>query len=648
MNIKSVLNRIFFVFLALLLTVFGIVRSTLYVGAKADGSTVLEFEQTSVLDNLENSLINGEKFSLKDYNFDTKKDTQVLSFLEYSYSFYESLQGNFGLYVYVYNPQGLKFVANSSLHSISFKIGEDKSEPYSKYPLSVLNFSQDDYYGLFYKLKVVLTEEEKQDILSKLNSTERVYSVSEIELIEEGQTNATSVPAEGIYKFSGYMSGFGSNSSAKNTLKCMTEQMETLSLKPHTTTYRPEGTNGKNDYTQDSLHSVYFAVPNSFIEKYGEMTAVHATWLNAVLAPALVTGNQAAYTAITNVLGVENASLNYAYIGNYEKGLGQSGQVVTNKGDIAYLPDDFWLADLEQYEKEISTLYMLFNSGIGEDSADNYTVQGEDIYAKLKDSAIKYGGNLVNGKYAACVFDSVDSEFTEVNIYRDNEYSLTSEVLGASWWDKLWGNTYVSTFDGIKAIYAVSDADFTGNIEKDCNNLYIGSQDYTNFKLYYESCKTNSTVYLFRYQVSDYDAQEATLFGTTTLWGSTMWEEKDTNAYFFQETVNLDFDIINVTFSAGEKETIIPVVMSPIEHISGGTPPVYTKSDSDWLAEVLTWIVTMILCALLVMGLVIVCPGIISLIVKGIAVAFKWAVKIFLFIICFPFNLIGNLRKKRK
>ena len=78
-------------------------------------------------------------------------------------------------------------------------------------------------------------------------------------------------------------------------MKFTSEGLETLSLDVHATTYRPDGTNGKNDYTQDSLHSVYFAVPNEVIQQYGEMVAVHATWLNAVLKPALVTGNQDAY-----------------------------------------------------------------------------------------------------------------------------------------------------------------------------------------------------------------------------------------------------------------------------------------------------------------------------------------------------------------
>lgn len=656
----------------------------------ASAESVMEFEQNGVLKDLENSLINGEEFSLKNYNFDTTKNTQVISFLEYSYSFYESLQGNFGLYVYVYNPQGLKFVVNSSLHSISFKIGENESESYKKYPLSVLNFSQEtDYYGLFYKLKVVLTDEEKQDILSKLNSTERVYSVSEIELMEEGQTNATPVAAQGIYKFSGYMSGFGSNSSAENTLKCMNEQMETLHLEPHATAYRPEGTNGKNDYTQDSLHSVYFAVPNKFIELYGEMTAVHATWLNAVLKPALVTGNQEAFAAINNFLGVQvyssgNSSedvgagdgigggggggrsistvaeastdtLEYMYLGASEmvSAPGMGSVYYFNCGYRYNVPTS-WVgemggscsADPIYYGSEVNPLYMLFNAGSGEDSADNYTVQSEDIYATLKDSATNYGGDLVNGKYAACMFESVDSEFTEMNIRRDDEYDLTSETITQNWWQKLWGTgTVVSTtFDGIKAIYNVSDSDFTGDIEADCNNLYIGSQDYTDFKQYYEDNKTDSTVYLFRYQVSDYISQEATLFENGSYLGITTRKEVDTNAYFFQETVNLDFDIIDVTFSTGETETVIPVVMKPIDVIPDATPPVYTESDQkEWWEKLVALLLLVVLLVILMPILTLILGTVFGYIFKGFGVI----IGVIFNILTFPLRLIGKLFTKK-
>ena len=99
--------------LTLLTVVAGILPATISVSA----TETVTYEQTNVMDDLKGSTINGKPFSLTDYNFDSFKETQILSFVEYCYSFYQNLQDNYGLYVYVYNPQGVSFVPNNPLRS---------------------------------------------------------------------------------------------------------------------------------------------------------------------------------------------------------------------------------------------------------------------------------------------------------------------------------------------------------------------------------------------------------------------------------------------------------------------------------------------------------------------------------------------------
>ncbi len=76
-------------------------------------------------------------------------------------------------------------------------------------------------------------------------------------------------------------------------------------------------------------------------------------------------------------------------------------------------------------------------------------------------------------------------------------------------------------------------------------------------------------------------AQEATLVQTKSTLGIWRVEPIDTNAYFFQTDVNLNFDIIDVTYTKGKTSTTIAAVMNPIDVIPNPTPPIITTPDSN-------------------------------------------------------------------
>lgn len=645
-----VFRKVFFGIISFALTLWvlmgGFFPAVNPVSAKADTVT---YEQTNVMDDLKGSTIDGKPFSLTEYSFNAFKETEMISFVEYCYSFYENKQDSYGFYIYVYNPKGLTFDTDSNLNCIQFAYGLDSSTNYAKYPLKFLNCSTGtNYEGLFYKFKVSLTDAQRESILATVNSTERVYRVSSIELKETGKTNATDFSVGTTYRYSGYAAGYGSNSSAENTLVCKSEDAEVLALNVHHTQYRPEGTNGKNKYTQDSLHSVYFAVPNDIIEKYGEMTAVHATWRDAVLKPGLVTGDEAAYKEFDSLLGMSADSSSRVYIGDYSF----SKDPIFN--NIGYLSGDIYcgvnpfneenatfngcnVLTTAPGRKRVNPLYMLFYSDDDTD-VDNYTLSSERILEYLKNSPEKYGGDLVNSKYAMCMFESVDEEWTEVNFERDYEFpSLTSITISQKWWQKWLGIsiTNTTTFDGIKAIHAVTDEDITGYADIDCESLYIDKRDYDDFKNFYNVNKSLCTVYLFRYQISDYVSEEATLCMKS---GGT-WKPINTNAYFFQETVNLDFDIIDVTFSNGETSTVIPVVSDPIDVVPDATPPVYTTSDKEsWWKKLISTILGLITFVLIAFLCISLFPQIVNLL--------AWAIQSVVKGIGAVFRAIGNLFRK--
>ena len=606
----------------------------------------ISYEHTDVLDDLSGAVIGGKPFDVRDYPFDERGKPQIVAFAEYGYSFYADNQGDYGLYVYVYNPQGQAIDTDTDRNKISLAYGGQ--ENWTKYNLEFLDYSSDaGYEGLFYKFRVDIAEN-RAEMLDALVQSERSYEISELEL--SVKNTVTAYPCMQTYTYSGYAEGYGPELSEGSTLACTADGFEKyLNLDVHPTYYRPEGTNGENDYTQDSLHSVYFSVPKSVVEEYGGLSAVHATWLDAVLAPVLVTGNKDAYDAILPYLGQDigqnTDALEYAYVGDAEfgatGGFGETGW----GGVYGYNFPEAWMGlggdgVINSTDRVVSVLYWLFYAGEGENSADEYALSSEAIEEKLVELTEQYGGELVNNRYSRVLFDSVAEEFTEINIAAEFEYDLRNEVLGSSWWDKLWGITHdeSAAFDGIKAIYEVQEGDFVirDNVldtEETADNLYIAPEDVEAFKEFYDENKADSAVYLFRYQVSDYISAEADLFQPSSFHEDD-WTRIDTNAYFVQETVNLDFDIIDVTFTKDGVSTVIPVVSDPIDNIPGITPPANTTDDDgpEWWRIVLAVL-------LLLIVLVILAP-----VLPYIGQAIVWVISL-------PFRLIGwivNSIKKTK
>lgn len=125
----------------------------------------------------------------------------------------------------------------------------------------------------------MLTDGQRTAILHELEENNRIYKISSIELSVKNKV--TDYACGQTYTYKGYALGYGSELAHSDTLSCKVDGFDKyLSLDVRSTYYRPKGTYD-DGYTRDTLHSVYFSVPNAIIDEYGEMTAVHATWLNA-------------------------------------------------------------------------------------------------------------------------------------------------------------------------------------------------------------------------------------------------------------------------------------------------------------------------------------------------------------------------------
>lgn len=645
---KAIAKRFLYVLLIAVLCVATIICGQgMPASADTKDSVQAAYESTNVLNNLKGSTIGGKEFDIEDYPHNSKGKPQIISFVEFCYSYYADKQADYGLYIYVYNPQDIAFDMITERNKIQLTYGSKAS--YSKYVLEFIKYSTEaGYEGRFWKFKVRLTDAEKAEILNTVSQNERIYKVSGIEL--SVRNKVTEYPCVQTYTYKGYALGYGSELAESDTLTCKVDGFDKyLTLDVHSTFFRGNGTNGKK-YIQDTLHSVYFSVPNSIIDEYGRMTAVHATWLNAHTTPALVTGNSSHYETVLNHIGQEVGvpnsydDLKFKYSFRTEEDLSNTwigGFHVSGY----YYGYNYPSSLSSKIVNDITNLHWVFKAGNGD--ADTYDVPSEDILDYMSRYTASHGGELVNDKYSKVLFDEVDGEFTDINIQADETYSLTSEIIKQKWWEMLFGTSHVEEieeFNDIKAIEAVDYNDVTNLADVQlCKKYYVDDADYDEFSKFCKAAKAkNETVYLFRYKQSEYfsaEVYEGTWKRTWSLNAGGValapgyvysYENADTNAFVMQQWVQLDFDIIDLTFTKDNVETVIPVIMSPMDIAADGDHPIETTPDVNWLALILGLIIFIAVLILLLQF----APSVLVVIFKVI-----------IWIVMLPIKLLGALFK---
>ena len=635
---RAITKRFLYALLALALCVVTVMCGwgNLSAYAATDESVQATYENTNVLNNLKGATIGGKEFDLADYPHNSNGKPQIISFVEFCYSYYAEKQADYGLYVYVYNPQDVAFDMSNGRNKIQLTYGAKQS--YSKYVLEFINYSTDaGYEGRFWKFKVRLSDGQRTSILKEVDEANRVYKISGIELSVKNKV--TEYPCGQIYTYKGFALGYGSELATSDTLSCNVDGFEKqLSLDVRSTYYRPKGSNGSAN-KQDTLHSVYFSVPNAIIDEYGEMTAVHATWLNAYTAPIFVSGNKDYYNEFMKVVGQE-VSGDYAFHTN---------------GQGRYWGGFYFVKYSHGYnysgtENDLSKLKYAFYAENGD--ADTYTLPAELLIGDIKSNkkgwfetySDKFGGTEVNNRYSAELFDKVDSEFTDVNITDKDTFKLTSVTTSQNLWQKMWGTStsYTNTYN-MSAIQKVTQDDIDNALSASvfCDDFFIAESDYKDFSDYVKAAKNKKkTVYLFRYYQSEYFAVELvegkyktglhmeTIGDLNRPVYGTYFTDTDTNAYLCQMWVQLDFDIIDLTFTKDGVETVIPVIMSPMDIAADATPPLVTTKDGKfkWWQILLGIIGLIFIIWLLIKFLPLIVYGIgkiLALPFKGIAAIFK-------------------------
>lgn len=624
-----------------------------------------KFDSTNVLDDLRSSTVDGKPFNLNKYPFDSTgqiKSPAIINFVEYCYSFKANMQGNFGLYVYFYNAQALDIDTGNHGNKIQLAVKyDDNGAPtdYEKFDLRFCSMSTEpNYYRLFYKFKIVdRTGADGKTILQRVNSNERRYDISGVELVTKGNQNAVEYPVAGTYKFTGYSAGYGADENAESNLQSTVTELETISLDVHSTNFRTSSSSAGKDH-QNQLDSVYFSVDNAILEKYGKLQKIKAEWYEYKTAPIIAVSDKGIYDTLNGYVGKN--------IGEHTDGLRYSLGYDRNVISAPYstIINYGWSYNVHCYSNTgiVTTIvdsadkcpllpYLFYTGGA---SVKDYTIPAETlkqwIYGYDK-SAVNGYLPIKNGQISADLFsDSVDEGRTRgyncVEIDASEKYDLLSYTENHGFWDKVCDYGFFAALFGkvptdknvygIEPIYAVKDEDLSYDDNGIASNLLINADEVSDFKDYCNAAKKeNKTTFLFRYAVTDYFAGAVDIDDRPSESGLLI---KDT-AYMAKETVFMDFDIIQLTFNRDGVYHVIPVVSNPIDIVGAITPPVEYDGYDWWV-----WV----LIALAVIAVLIILAPLLPMIISFLLKAIVWIFKGLWWLISAPFRLIKLIIEKIK
>ena len=242
---KTVCRRIISIFvglLALFAASFSCLLRSRSVASYAASS--VGFDQTDVLDDLKSM----DGFSLEKFPYyeSAKPEMKVIDLVEYCYDYRPIMRENYGLYLYVYNPNKQDIITMTAKNKVQIAVAYD-SDPiteksialtYEKFDLEFCSVSSGSGVDkLFYKFKVVDHKSaDGKTIAERVNSADRRYDISGIELQTRGDSNATEYSVSTSYRFSGFAEGYGNDDGVLTPLTRNT--LETVSLELHSTTYR--------------------------------------------------------------------------------------------------------------------------------------------------------------------------------------------------------------------------------------------------------------------------------------------------------------------------------------------------------------------------------------------------------------------------
>lgn len=561
-----------------------------------------DYRTSDVMTDLNASTIDGVAFKAEDYPADSTRSLQLLNFVEYAYAYNEVDRTRYSLYCYVYNPAKIDIKADSAQNKIQLASKyDDAGEPsnFEKYDIQLISASDD---GLFYKYKIIdHVTADGTTFSTRVNRDSRRYDISGIELLTKGARNATEYSVGLTFNCAGFAKGLGQENASESSLKMSYQDFNTLLLNVHHAYWRSDSVNSLGVGHYNQVNSVYFSVPSVVWNEYDNLESITCEWWEYKTAPALITSNEILADLALKYVDTD--------VGNYDENVPiklfygvyhVSGSGGSNSGYYVY-QFAYNINNPDGIENNINIIPFAFYAPVSDINIDsvfsllfrtNTQIAGEVASSTVADYIYNYSNDLGNG-YINCngrlisvdLFDeNVDDGHIKgynspTTIRFDDLFDLQSYKDTHTWWETLGAfgiGSGINTGDGrenVSPIIELTSDCLAGTDEEISKKLMIDIEAVGSLKQYYNTeISAGNTVILFRHSVTDYFATQV---GYAINDETTATNQSD--AYIAQQTVYLDFDVIQLDFERSGEIIPIAAVSSPVDIINGFTPPPYKE-----------------------------------------------------------------------
>lgn len=507
-------------------------------------------EATNVKEDLKDSGL------IKEY-----KDITFLDFYEYKYG-----SNDYSLYFYVFIPTNYNYVSISDINKIQISFNESS---YYKYSFNLLN-NEDEYY----KFKINLNN--KDDVLSSLNESKREYKVSGIELYtKESSYNANEYKVGGIYSYSGYSKGINGNN--ESTLSREVTSLDTIDLNVKELTYReviddPFSSSLIKNYNQ--INSVYFNVPNYYLNEYGSLKEINFEYYKYRTAPIFIV-NSDLYKELKDYIGIKQSKENnIGYDLSTPYTSSGSNLILNLYGDIYSYNNEFNSVNTVFKIDNTNSLVYLFDGGNNGDDDISSDILKEYIYNY--NSSYFTGKNYKDLSNDLFILDKSDG-------YKNYSINDKDNLL-------IENNTTINKFASLFGLKTSSKEykciEKIDNSSINQKELFIEDEEFDDFKNdCIKASENDESTYIFRFDSSIYNVGE--IYKHT--YGDLFYGNID--GYVVQENIYLDFDIISLTFGKEGNSYIIPAISNPIDIVSPIITPDIPESWLDKIKQILKYII---------------------------------------------------------